>query len=1422
MGNPTTYVYDERGNVITEVDAYGGKISRTYDDNNNLLKQVDADGVTVTYTYDNNKNPLTVTDGDGNTTRITYNQYSEILSLISPGGLSVTSTYDARGNLLSRTNTDGQTTKFDYDGYGRLVKQTAPDGEVSSYVYDTFGNPTTFTDSRGNQSIATYDKNGKVTHLSLVFPFENQTLNTSYTYDDAGRTTSITDAQGNVSTTEYDANGNVIATVDSKGNRTQYFYNVKNEQIKEILPDNTPNNPDDNPAIQTEYDANGKMISQTSTTGLKTSYVYDVLGRLTQTIYPDLTPNDNSDNPKDTVQYTAAGRVKTKTDIYGNRTVYTYDELGRVVQEQDFFGNPLGNDTTTTYNVDGQVTSITDARHRTTQFGFDVYGRPSQTTYFDGTTSQITYDNFGRTQTKTNQLGQITSYSYDTFGKVASVTNALNQTTLFSYNSRGSLVAVIDANNHTTKSEYDLYNRQTAVINANGERSETTYNQYGQVIATKDANGYTTQYTYDNLGELTSVKLANQATTTYGYDNLGRQTSLIDANGNKTTYKYDAFNRKVGTTLPLGQSSTTVFNNLGETASTTDFNGNVINYTYDQYGRLASKSFSNPRVATVSYTYDPLTSQVKTITDGRGVTTYGFDSYDRVNSITNPDGQTVGYVYDVLGNLTTLTTSNSQFNYTYDKLNRLDKVFSNGALTKYSYDAVGNLLSTELGDGTTETRTYDASNRLTGMLTLDASGVVLSSYNYTLDGMGNRTLVVENTGRTVNYTYNVVNQLTQESIVDPTLGNRTIIYTYDLVGNRLKRGDSDANGGISTYVYDANNRLSSQTTNAKVTTFTYDNNGSTLSANDGTNSVVYQWIDDGENRLISVTSMTAGVSSWTQYVYDASGNRVASITDGVRTNYLLDPRGNAQVLLEYDASGKVLTKYVYGWGLIESQTGTNVSFYHTDALGSTRFLTDASGQVTERYIYDASGRLLDSTGSSPNVYEFAGQQRDGTGLDYLRARYYDSNLGRFISKDVSAGNWNNPISQNPYVYANDNPIIFTDPSGYFSLEDISVAEALNSILSGISYTTIGQQIIVGALFGGAFDLVHQDIEIIEGRRAEVSWSGVLESTYQGAILGPLLAIFPLAGVAFAAKGILYGIEEIKQGNILSGFFDIAAGVSPLVAKEAREPLSTEIEKLSGLLAPKNVQVTLEQKGVNIEFNPETNCFTAGTEVLTPTGEKDIKDVKVGDDVLAEDPITGKVETHKVLQTFVHEVTNILDIHVGNETISTTTTHLFWVVDKGWIEAKDLHQGYVLQEENGKQVTVKDITQRSGDFKVYNFEVQGLHTYFVSDLGVLVHNDCTDIAKNWEAEFEQSPEGISDGHLITIRPNTKKYPGAQVLPKPQIGELELPWSYHDVFVRDGYVYDEMGLGTTAPMKLKKWLEHYGDDVIITEEPNRYYK
>jgi RHS repeat-associated protein len=154
----------------------------------------------------------------------------------------------------------------------------------------------------------------------------------------------------------------------------------------------------------------------------------------------------------------------------------------------------------------------------------------------------------------------------------------------------------------------------------------------------------------------------------------------------------------------------------------------------------------------------------------------------------------------------------------------------------------------------------------------------------------------------------------------------------------------------------------------------------------------------------------------------------------------------------------VTSSYVYGRGLISQNQNGNSFYYHADALGNTRALTNFSGDILSTYQYDAFGSLINSTGSIDNKYLFAGEQYDSNLKSYyLRDRYYDSNIGRFTRRDAYQGNLNSPFSLHKYLYANANPVLFTDPSGFTvvgGIGELSATFAILAILLAISATTL--------------------------------------------------------------------------------------------------------------------------------------------------------------------------------------------------------------------------------------------------------------------------------------------------------------------------------------------------------------------------------
>lgn len=275
-------------------------------------------------------------------------------------------------------------------------------------------------------------------------------------------------------------------------------------------------------------------------------------------------------------------------------------------------------------------------------------------------------------------------------------------------------------------------------------------------------------------------------------------------------------------------------------------------------------------------------------------------------------------------------------------------------------------------------------------------------------------------------------------------GTKTFDYTYDPVGNRLSKTED---GGITTYTYDANDRLLS-TAGAEVSSFSYDLNGNTLSKNglDGLTSYSY----DAENRLIQAITPQANLA----YRYDEAGIRIAEIVNGVTTRHLVDTnRDYAQVLEEIDATDQLIASYLHGDDLISMERldpevpGTFAyHFYHYDGHGSVTGLSDATETLTDTYTYEAWGTVLARTGTTENRYQYTGEQYDpNLGFTYLRARYYNPTLGRFHTMDTWQGNSADPITLHKYLYANANPVMLLDPSGTNSIGEIMVGIRANEL-----------------------------------------------------------------------------------------------------------------------------------------------------------------------------------------------------------------------------------------------------------------------------------------------------------------------------------------------------------------------------------------
>jgi RHS repeat-associated protein len=1068
--------------------------------------------------FDANGRPLSFEDQNGNRTTLDYDADGKLTSTTDASGRHLTFASDTAGRITSVTDPLGRVTSYGYDDSGNLISVTDPAGGVTSYTYDSQHRMTSMTDARGHTVMTnTFDSSGRVTAQSNA---AGDTWTFAY---DIGQT-SDTDPRGCTTVHSYDARFRETQKVDCLGGVTSYT-----------------------------YDARGNRNSITDPLGHTTNYVFDSSGNL-------LSLTDALGNATH-FTYDAKGNVLTETDPLGNTSTYTYDGSGNQLTVTD----ALGNVASKAYNPAGQPISLTDPRGNTTLYAYDTDGNHVGTTDPAGGLSSSTYDAAGRLLSNTDQLGHTTVFTYSPLDKVLSRTDAMGNVTSHTYDANGNTLTTTDARGKVTTYVYDALDRVSSSTDPLGGTTTYSYDCVGNRVSTTDANGNTTSFAYDLLGHIISSTDSLGHTISYTYDASGNKTSETDANGNVTAYTYDELSRLTFVTDPEGNVTSYTYDAAGNRLSRLDANGMTTSYTYDALNRLTRITY--PDQPAVSYTYDALGNRL-TMTDLTGTTAYSYDVLNRPVSVVYPGGSTVSYGYDAAGNRTLLTYPDGKVvTYGYDDASRLTTVIDWAArVTTYAYDAASNLTGTDLPNGVHSARSYTDANQLLSIAhTKDASNLI--SVGYTLDSIGNRLSRTETVGAdapvTDTYSYDNLYRLTsvdyasypdQTYSYDP-MGNRTQLvegatttgYTYDDADRLLTAGsitfEFDANGnqvreGNRTFTYDRENRLIqvADWTSAPDGTCADTNWDGTVNSGDllaiansfGTRGGMAGYdpvIDPRQDGAINSGDLllVAGKLLEQCHVVDASayngdGLRVYQSENGTTRRFTWDVAAELPMILQ-ESSG---TTYEYGLELILEETSGVATYHHQDGLGSTVMTTDATGAAVGTYAYDVFGA---ARACSPS-FGFAGEQGDASGLVYLRARYYEPELGRLVTADPRGRE-----SGNPYPYADSNPALLTDPTGLFS-----ISQAWDSYLKfAKKATAVEQDVFVKVnlqLLHAALTVLVPGSFWIDPRYLPPGYRP--EPLIKIKITPPLEETEPPSGVDYLAVASAYYVKPSQASSVRSG------------------------------------------------------------------------------------------------------------------------------------------------------------------------------------------------------------------------------------------------------------------------------------------------
>ncbi|MFB9367223.1 RHS repeat-associated core domain-containing protein [Kitasatospora albolonga] len=1176
-------------------------------------------------------------------------------------------------------------------------------------------------------------------------------------YDAYGRVVTSTDPAGATTTTAYTPAGpalpDTVKVTNAKGwATTSTFHPTRETAVKTV-------------------DHNGRTSEQT----------LDALGRVTATWQPGRAKATQSANTvlEYQLRNTGTSSVTTKTlradqsyrvgieilDAFGQTVQQQsdtangsagrlvsdtfYDTLGRPKKTNKAYGNTASGPTTTRFVADDNMVPGQSAVF------YDGQGRPVTQTFsskaieqWRGTTS---YPGVERTDTTPPKGDIATSVITDARGRSVErrqyktgAPNGEYDATRYGYDTEGKLTQVNDAAGNAWTYGYDLHGRQTRAEDPDKGTTTTTYDAADRPVATTDARGVTTYVSYDILGRPTSRNLGAVDGTklaTYDYDTLlpglpTASTSWVNGKGfRQEVTGYDTLYNPLGSklTVPDGEGALS-----GTYTASTQYDavtGLPRRTTLPAAGGLPSERLSvgrNVNGLPVSMGSDSV--DYVNFTD--------YDEFGRVQRTTFGDvPKQVAFTssYDPATDRVLQTQLQKQ-----DAANPVD-------ITDYTYTEAGDVTSVSTQQGAvrdTQCFTYDHLRRLTQAWT--DTGTTTSKPGPSVPGIGGCTNAAPQTGK----------------IGGPAPYRQS--FSYDVTGNRTSFTDHDPAGDplkdtTTTLSYPAPGQpkphaptsTTTKTGNGPTVTtgFTYDQTGNTLTKPDAAgNTQTMTWTPDG-----NLESAKTGTGTST-YVYDTEGNRLLRRDPGSTTLYL----GSTELTLNTIGNTVSGTRYYSTAGgptIVRSSDG-RLAYTAADHHNTGTTSVDAATLQVQRRATKPFG---EERGAQPTPGSWLGEkgfvggaQDKATGLTHLGAREYDPRLGTFLSVDPVIDP-SDPQQLQGYLYANNSPLTFTDPDGLFwgSLKK-AVSKAVNTVkdnykaISNIGHTVLDVAGMIPVI-GEIADVANGVWYAAEGdwKNAAMSFAAVVPvvgSAVTGARVAAKAAKYvskatsrTSKATSAARRGTSWSAKagpppgKTKASGAKSGSSGGKSGGSKASGSKASGGKSGSSGKGSSGAGGRSAN-----SGSRQAPGCKNNSFTPDTEVLMADGtRKPIDQVTNGDQVLASDPATGRIEAKDVTAVITGEGDkNLVEITVlpagaaeqpaaaAPQVVTATDKHPFWLPEqKTWTEAEQLQPGQWLETSSGTKVQIGSIRRFTQQQRVRNLTVSDLHTYYVlaGDSPLLVHN-----------------------------------------------------------------------------------------------------